>query len=53
MLAERHYAQGWPPHPLSEQAFEHLERAKELYPFMRRFREGPMLRMKLVIERGI
>lgn len=51
-MAEWHYAQGMPPHPLDDATFGHLERARALYPLMQRFRDGPAVRFKLFEEQG-
>ena len=51
-LAEWHYAQAWPPATI-EAAMPELEKARSLYPLLRRFRDGPALRLKLYAERGV
>lgn len=52
-LAEVHYARGWPPIEFSQRSLDSLERARDLFPWRKRFRDGPMLRMKLFVERGL
>ena len=42
-LAEMHYARGWTRNAGVRDNLAELQRAAELYPFVRRFREGPAL----------
>lgn len=46
-LAEVHYARGWQPGLDRAASLAELEKAAGLYPFLRRFREGPALRERV------
>ena len=50
-LADYHFARGWSDGPF-EQEMAELKQAKALYPFQRRFREGPVLRVVVLMKRG-
>ncbi len=50
-LADFHYARGWRDGPFETEMAE-LKQAYQLYPFQRRFREGPALRVVVKIRRG-
>jgi len=41
-----------PPRPLDDQTFTHLFRAIDLWPYERRYREGPAMRFKVYVEKG-
>jgi hypothetical protein len=41
-----------PPRPLDDKTFAHLFKAIDLWPYERRFREGPALRFKVWADEG-
>lgn len=50
--AEVHYARGWKADVAVAESMSELATAARLYPFLRRFREAPELREKVLRESG-
>jgi hypothetical protein len=51
-LADMQYIAGLPPRPFDETTLPHMLAAFELWPFERRYIEGPAMRFKVWVDQG-